>query len=504
MNLIFKIAWRNIARHKGKSIVIGVILFLGAFLMTLGNGVITGMNQGLKDNIINSFMGHLVIISEKQKSDNVLFELYGKAVVPIMNFGEIKKSLETDPLIDQFLPVGKNMALALNEESDFAGVFLLGVDFESYRKMFPGNLSLVEGRLLEGGEKGVLVPEFARKEFYNYTNLWFQPENCEIMEKNLTPEAKENRETLKVKREQVFLGSNDENSTTDVRVGVKGIVKYKALNTFWGHFLIIDIDSYRQCMGYFSSAEKVEISGEKQSLLAMTDENLDQAFLENEFLVKNQKVESPAAVKSEPKKEDLKGIEDGAYNMIFVKLKNDGDLEDKAKDLEARLKTKNLGVRVVTWKNASGLIGSLAVIIKGFLFGFVIFLFIVAIIIIVNTLSMAALERVAEIGMMRAVGAQKSFIRNMFLGETAILSGIFGGAGILLGILCVFYIPSLHITTQNDMVQLLYGGDVLNPSLDKTDILVTFGQLVLVTLLSVIYPVHVAGSITPLDAVTRD
>ena len=54
-----------------------------------------------------------------------------------------------------------------------------------------------------------------------------------------------------------------------------------------------------------------------------------------------------------------------------------------------------------------------------------------AIIIIVNTLSMAAIERTSEIGMMRAVGARKGFIRLMFLGETAALSAIFGGAGIV-------------------------------------------------------------------------
>jgi putative ABC transport system permease protein len=143
-------------------------------------------------------------------------------------------------------------------------------------------------------------------------------------------------------------------------------------------------------------------------------------------------------------------------------------------------------------------------IIKGVLFGFVIFLFLVAVIIIVNTLSMAALERVPEIGMMRAVGAQKSFIRGMFVAETAILSGIFGGAGIILGALTVFVIPAFHITTQNDMVQLLYGGDVLNPILNASDILMAVGQLALVTIVSVIYPVQIAENIKPLDAIVRD
>ena len=47
MGLILKIAWRNIWRHKGKSLVIGVILFIGAMLMSIGNGMISGMEKGM-------------------------------------------------------------------------------------------------------------------------------------------------------------------------------------------------------------------------------------------------------------------------------------------------------------------------------------------------------------------------------------------------------------------------------------------------------------------------
>ena len=67
MNLIIKISWRNIMRHKGKSIVIGVILFLGALLMTVGNGVISGMDRGMQKNIVEGFTGDALIISEKQE-----------------------------------------------------------------------------------------------------------------------------------------------------------------------------------------------------------------------------------------------------------------------------------------------------------------------------------------------------------------------------------------------------------------------------------------------------
>ena len=506
MQLVLKIAWRNILRHKGKSFVIGIILFLGAFLMTLGNGVIAGMDRGLEDNIINSFLGHLVIVSEKQKSDNVLFEMYGKSVAPIYNYREIREVLKTDPSVDRFLPVGKNMAMSLNEDSDFTGVFLLGVDFKKYREMFGDNIKAIEGRLLKDNEKGVLVPSFARNEFYNFTSLWIQPEGSRIVEENLSPEALKNKKDLRIKNEEIFMGLNENNSSTDVRLGVKGIIRYKALNTFWGHFLIVDIDSYRECLGYFSGSENPEnIPDDKKKLMNLDNANLDDMFGESEMVVEDRKTGELQSLKVKSKKIELKtDTDDGVFNLVFIKLKNPSDLEKQASELNKRLEEKKLGVRVITWKQASGIIGSLAVIIKGFLFGFVIFLFVVAIIIIVNTLSMAALERVSEIGMMRAVGAQKKFIRNMFVGETAILSGLFGGAGILIGIITVSVLPSLQISTQNDMIQLLYGGDVLNPFLNSADILITLFQLLLVTLLSVIYPVSIAKNITPLDAITRD
>jgi ABC-type antimicrobial peptide transport system permease subunit len=158
----------------------------------------------------------------------------------------------------------------------------------------------------------------------------------------------------------------------------------------------------------------------------------------------------------------------------------------------------------VTWKAAFGVVGSMATIIKGSLFGFVMLLFVVAIIIIVNTLSMAALERIPEIGMMRAVGARKSFVGGMFLGETAILAILFGGAGIIVGILVTMFVSLLEITTDNDLVQLLYGGDTFNPILSAGDVALTLFQLGLVTIIAVIYPVKVARDITPLDAIARD
>jgi ABC-type lipoprotein release transport system permease subunit len=509
MNLIAKIAWRNIMRHKGKSIIIGMILFLGALLMTTGNGVISGMDYGLHKNIVNSFSGDIVLVSQKQESDNVFFEMMGKAVEPINNYTDIKALLKSQNFIDKYIPVGKNMVMLLNEEGGMPGYsYVIGSDMKKYNEVFPNIMVPVEGNLFDNKTTGVVVPTGARQEMFDYTGIWFKPEKESLNTTNLPKDINPN--LIITKDSVVFMGFNNDNTTSDIRLGIKGIVKYKALNKILGSFVLMDIESYRTCLGYFSAQDKVaELSSEEKTLFNLEGKGLDALFSENQLdnnAPQPKNVIKPAASEKVTEIHPItpKDIESGTYNLVLIKLKNGEKLDQSVAKLNAIFKEKKVEIRAITWKKAMGTIGSMAVIIKGALFTFVMLLFFVAIIIIVNTLSMAALERTSEIGMMRAVGARKSFIRKMFLGETGILSFLFGGAGIVAGIIVIKIIGLLHFTSDNDMVQLLYGGDTFYPLLTASDIILAVIQLSLVTIIAVLYPIKVASSITPLDAISRD
>lgn len=508
MKLILTIAWRNILRHKGKSIIIGVILFLGALLMTIGNGIIVGMNRGIEKNIVNGFLGDIVLVSEKQKSDNILLDLMGTSVEPVTTYRQIKEVLQKQNYVEQFLPVGKNLAMSLSEDGFAPGfAFLLGVDFAEYQKMFPDNVKPIEGRLLNPGERGILVPTSAREELFEYSNVWIVPEGGKLIKEHVKKDILESTPNIVVDSNVVLMGMNEDNYSTDVRFTVKGVIKYNALNTIFGHFSITDIESYRECLGYLSNAEKaVAIAPEEKKLLSMEAVDLDSLFAANSLVVENtRKQESPSKQPVEQSIEaPLPDKEDGVYNLVFVKLKGNAARGTALKELNRVLLDAKTGVKAIPWNKAAGPVGSMAMIIKGALFVFVMILFFVAVIIIVNTLTMAALERTSEIGMMRAIGAKKSFISSMFLGETGILSAIFGGGGILFGIIIVKIIPMLKITSANDMVQILYGGDTFHPVLTVGDIGITIMQLALVTIVAAFYPMRVARSITPLDAITKD
>lgn len=476
--------------------------------MTVGNGVISGMNKGIQDNIVNGFLGNIVIISDKQKSDNILFPIAGATIEPISNFKEIKNVLEKQETIDRFIPVGKNLAMTLGDDGNAPGfVYLLGVDFDEYRKMFQYKMTAVEGRFMKSGERGALVPMEARKEYFNYTNHWIAPQKEQFKKSDLPEEDQNIFEDVIVDTSIVLMGMNDSNSPTDVRFPVRGIVKYRSLNKIFGHFTIADIDSYRECLGYITGSV-VDVPKEEQKLLSMESNDLDALFSSDNLMVSNQSQKTGRTTTSSEKKSaklEPTNIEAGTYNLVLVRLKGQNHNEKHLlRKLNQTFSDGKLGVHAVTWRVAAGPIGSMTTIIKGALFIFVMLLFVVAIIIIVNTLVMAALERTSEIGMMRAIGAKKEFIGGMFLGETAILSGSFGSAGILAGIIVVNIIPLLKISTQNDMVQLLYGGDIFSPLLTIPDIGITVLQLCIVTILAALYPMKVARSITPLDAVTRD
>jgi len=511
MGLVFTIAWRNIFRHKGKSLIIGVILFLGAFLMTAGNAVITGMNEGLHTHIVEDFCGDVVVASDKQEGDNVFMDPMGKPNEPISNYTAIRAVLELQPSVASFLPVGKNTVMVLNEDGGSPdGVFILGVDFDRYRRVFRDNLTFVKGDFPRG--PGVLVPTGGRSNLFMSTGMWFACKGCGIDTVDMPAEAKQNIANIVPREDVVLMGLGDDNTTTDIRLDITGIVRYKALNRILGNFFLMDIESYRRTMGYFAAADiAAVIPEENRNLLGMESPDIDAMFSDAALMANDAAYETAAArpapaaaMKPQPAAAPAVDIDEGVYNLVLVKLTRGLNPAAEAHRLTAALSAAGTATRAIPWNKAIGPVGSVAVLIKAALFIFVMFLFFVAIIIIVNTLSMAALERTSEIGMMRAVGARKGFISAMFFWETALLSFFFGGLGIACGAIAVKIVSLLRITTTNDMVQLLYGGDRFNPFLTPADYALTVIQLALVTLIAVIYPLTIARKITPLDAIMRD
>lgn len=193
-------------------------------------------------------------------------------------------------------------------------------------------------------------------------------------------------------------------------------------------------------------------------------------------------------------------IDSGVVRHMAILLKPNSDLKAVAADLQAIADRDKLGLKVVDWRTASGFIGDFLWVIYSVLATALLIIFIVAIIVMNNSMVMATLERTKEIGTMRAIGAQKSLILQMFLAEAAVMSLVFGGAGGALALAVVGWLHAVGLPAANDVLVFLFAGPRLYPELQLLHVVVAALLVSLVALISTLYPAWLAMRVTPLEA----
>ncbi len=500
--LVFKIAWRNILRHKGKSIIIGSILFLGALIMTLGNATAIGMQRGVEEHIVRGFTGHIILVSDQEPKDNVLFTPMAKPLKILGDYEKIAAVLKGQDYIQDFIPMTRGGVTILGG----AGMnFMLtfGCNFDDFQRVFGSPVVAVEGELLHNGQHGILINDKGRQNLQRMEGYWLVPEGQSLNKDNLSKEARAELPGLPLKSELALEGFGEANST-NLTLPVVAITRFKSLNNVMQQLSIMDIESFRQLFGYYTAADVTqELPPQQEKLLDSGEEDLFGSgnIFESGKSSTVSELEKTLRLKAPVRKINY---DNAAYNYVSILLKPGEDLGAAVARTRQLMKDNGLPVKVLSWKTASGQVAQISDILRIVINVFVILLFFVAVIIIMNTLSMTALERTEEFGMMRAVGARKGFITRMFLSETLALSAIFGGAGILVGGLAAWVIHPLGITAgSSEILELLFGGAVFRPTLGVGGVASGIVALGVVTVLAVLYPLVVARRITPLDAINR-
>lgn len=501
--LTLKIAWRSLLRHKAKSIVIGVILFLGAFIMTLGDATVIGMRRGVEENVVKSFTGHIILVSNEETKDNVLFTPMMKPLKVLKDYDRIRYVLQRQSIVKDFLPMTRGgVSILGGQEMNFMATF--GCNFDDFQRVFGNPVKTVEGRLLTGDMHGLMVNVDGRKNIQKSQGYWLVPEGAELDTANLSDEAKK-EPNLEIRHSIAVEGFGEPNSTNK-ELPIVGVIRFKSLNTVMQEITIMDIESYREIFGYFTAQDIVEQLPPKQAALLSAGE--DALFSEGDIYSTGDTSASVSQLESKlkaPTKVTRKiQFDTAAYNYVSIVLQPGVSVDAGVAKMKQIAKENNLPVKVLSWKQAAGQVASMSDVLQIILIVFVVLLFFVAIIIIMNTLSMNALERTEEFGMMRAVGAQKRFITKMFIAETFSLSAIFGGAGIVIGVIVEAIVRSLRIGSGGNQIwELIFGGEVFRPVLGPSGVIIGVICLALVTLVAVLYPVFVARKITPLDAINR-
>jgi ABC-type lipoprotein release transport system permease subunit len=310
-----------------------------------------------------------------------------------------------------------------------------------------------------------------------------------------------------------------------VNVKVYGTYQFKGLEKadLAGNMNLMDLMSFRDLYGYLSADKAAEIKGLKERSGAQMVER-DRAE-EALFGDASSTVVAQATAGVIDEAQELEGgagalrrqdlaarvysreeIERGVVLNAAVMLKDSRPFRifQTVQEINAAAEKAGIPIKAVSWQEASGLLGQVVFFLKFLLYAAVFVLFIVVLVIINNAMMMATMQRVREIGTMRAIGAQRSLIRSMVLVETVVLGLVFGVAGAVAGSALVLWMKSAGIPAVNEYFYFFFSGPRLHPELSAAAIIGAFIVVTLESAASTAYPAIMATRVSPVTAMQTD
>ncbi|HET6413876.1 MAG TPA: ABC transporter permease [Anaeromyxobacter sp.] len=310
---------------------------------------------------------------------------------------------------------------------------------------------------------------------------------------------------------------------SSVNVKVYGFIQFRHVEKsgIAGMMSVLDLMSFRDLYGYMTKDKAEEIAAIKKSAGAKEIER-DQAEAElfgegsasllggdtRQTRIDESKIlggPRARAVDLSTRVYSPAEIEHGVALNAALILDDPGRLARTQKDVQRASDEAGLGLKVLDWETASGVVGQFVIMLRIVLFVALFIFFVVALVIINNAMVMATLQRVKEIGTMRAIGAQRRFVLLMLLVETVTVGLVFGLLGAALGGLTVAVVRAAGgIPATSDMLNFLFAGPALFPTLGLGAVVSSLVSVVLVSVLSGFYPALLAMRVTPVEAMATE
>ncbi len=441
MRVLIKIAFRNLREHKAKTLIIGIIITMGISILIVGNSMMDTATAGIKRAYWSNYTGHIILSAATDEQ----LTLFGRQDMTSMNdpipripeYTSIFEYCSSHPEIESVNPQTASRALMSAEEIEGREMVLLfGIDADLYRNMFPENLDLLVGVFLKPGEEGILLSEMVKTQFAETTGRSLQP------------------------GDKILLTGINSSSGIKIReLTVRGIFRFKQSNPQLDRVSLVDINNLRILEGMtLTSGTEIELDEREQSLLGdFSEKDLfgDTPGDGAETLLIEEVASTGKDLSLEPmrglfgrldERKQISQTDSGAWHFLLIKLKDPNHITGVTADINSFLSDREIDAGVSDWLSFAGMGAEMAYSIKSVFNILIMIIAVVAVIIIMNTLVISVTERIPEIGTMRAIGAQKSFVRRMILIETVMISGIFGLIGILLGVgvLGILYLSGIQ------------------------------------------------------------
>jgi ABC-type lipoprotein release transport system permease subunit len=267
-----------------------------------------------------------------------------------------------------------------------------------------------------------------------------------------------------------------------------------------GNFSIVDMNSFRELYGFQTESRKKQNKEIEQEMgiQELSREQVESMFGNDE---KSHGLDNKKELTIS--ETEVPSNETDVFISAAIILNDTNQSNATLASLEEINKSLNLGLKIVDWQEASGIIGQMTLALKMILYFFVFILFLMASLMIMNSLLMATMERQQEIGTMRAIGASKPFIYRTFLYESFATSVVFTAVGSLLACIFILIVGKKGIPANGDIATFFFSGSRLYFFVQWNSIFFVFLGIIFISFLATQYPAWRAMRISPLLAMQK-
>ncbi|MFC2086921.1 ABC transporter permease [Bacteroidota bacterium] len=476
--MIWSIAWKNVWRNKIRSLVVIIAFTLGIFGGLFTVAIMVGMIDKRVDLAISNEVGHVQIHHNKFKEN---FEL--KYTIP--DYKELEGSIQKIPEVTGVSSRLKIFAMASTAGSA-NGVMVNGVDVENEKKVSKIDEFIVEegGSFFDTDSRNPIVIGKELAEHLKLTYYKIDVDNFKKLEDtNLPDDILLNLDTLVGMN---FRTENDFEMALQKQLGEKDAGRYmykikeEAVKYKLRRKIVLQFQDANGNLAYGA----FKVIGVYKSSNNMFDEL--NVFVHRDDLLK------------------ITGIPEKEVHEIAVLI----DKTKESNEIASKIKSfTNNQLTVETWEEVIPEISMMNEMMDFYLLIFMIIILLALGFGIVNTMLMAVLERIKELGMLMAIGMNKKRVFRMIMLESIFLSLV----GTVFGMLISYLIIDWTGRTGIDLSR-FYGegfeamglSAVLYPSIDLFDFMQVTILVIITGILASVMPARKALKLNPVEALRTE
>lgn len=511
MRVIFQLALRNLKEHKAKTIIISMFILFGTAIVILGNSFMESVNRGLEKDFRANYTGDIVVSANPP--EGTLVDIFGVMsnsftgellqIPALTDINQVMEVVDSTPEIEQKTKMisaqglmfkGDEVDLSAIQDDDSVSfmdipIFMLFAgEGETYFDVFGGQ-HIVEGRALDysSGDNELLIDTRIKESFEKFF-----------------------KESLNVGDNVLVMGANSNGVVREAKV----VGFYTPANEHSAMFqTIYCTPNFARAFADLTYGTLMEEEGEES--LSLSDFAEEDFFGDDDIFgdmisdetdtFENAEIQDYDSILGDTSlRDELNRTDNGAWHFVQTKISDKSKTKEVVAALNDKFKELGLDAQAMDWHDA-GMSYTASMEGINILFNvLVIILAVVVFIIIMNTMVVSVMERTSEIGTMRALGAEKKFVRALFHTEALTITVLSALGGMILSLIFIAIFNSLGIAIDSNMIaKIILGGGEIQFAPTPQILIVTFLVVILGSLLSNIYPVSSALKITPLKALSK-